>query len=300
MTTLRKSTSILAVLALSALPVVAHAAGLKHEVSIYVDEKDEPIRSPEGVACGDKGAIVVADTGNGRLLLYTYRDGKLAGGTAVKLAEAPYPVRVQIDGKGNVLVLDRRSRRVVRVDTAGKFAGAVEWRGAGGSAPVSPISFKLDAAGNFHVLDVAARRVLVADPGGKVTRDIALPRGESEFTDVAVDGAGRIFAVDSVGSRVWVAEAGAKEFKVLGASLKDRVSFPVYVVEDHGKLYLVDQNGNGIAVLGTDGSFLGRELDMGWQDGKVYYPGQMCVTLDGQVVLADRANNRVQVFSGAH
>jgi len=294
-TTLRNSTAILALAALAAAPGFARATSLKHEISIYHDEKEEPLKAPEGVACSDKGALVVADTGNGRLLLYTYRDGKVTGGAPVKLPEASYPVRVQIDGKGNVLVLDRKTRRVVRVDTAGKFAGAVEWKNVVGS--VAPIAFKLDASDNILVLDVAARRVLVADPGGKVTREIPLPRGEAEFTDVAVDGSGRILAVDSVGSRLWVAETGAREFKPLGESLKDRVSFPTYVADDHGKLYLVDQNGNGIAMLGPDGGFLGRELEMGWMNGRVYYPAQLCVNAEGQVFLADRNNNRVQVFS---
>ena len=292
---LRQRTAILALVALAAAPAIARSASLKHELSIYQDDKEGPLKAPEGVACSDKGALVVADTGNGRLLLYTYRDGKLAGGTPVKLAEAPYPVRVQIDAKGDVLVLDRKSQRIVRVDAAGKFAGAVEWRNVVGS--VSPIAFKVDASDRLYVLDVTARRVLVAEPGGKVIRELLLPRGEAEFTDVAVDGSGRILAVDSVGSRLWIAESGAKEFKPFGESLKDRVSFPTYLAEDRGKLYLVDQNGNGIALLGSDGSFLGRELEMGWVNGKVYYPAQMCVNAEGLAFIADRDNNRVQVFS---
>jgi hypothetical protein len=293
--TLRQGTAILALAALAAVPAIASPASWKHEISIYQDDKEGPLKLPEGVACSDNGAVVVADTGNGRLLLYTYRDGKLAGGAPVKLAEAAYPVRVQIDAKGNVLVLDRRSRRIVRVDAAGKFAGAVEWRNVVGS--VSPIAFKLGASDNLVVLDVAARRVLAAEPSGKVIREIPLPRGAAEFTDVAVDGAGRIFAVDSVGSRLWMAESGAKEFKPFGESLKDRVSFPAHLTVDQWKMYLVDQNGNGIAVLGSDGGFLGRELEMGWVNGRVYYPVQMCMNAEGLAFIADRNNNRVQVFS---
>jgi hypothetical protein len=296
-TTLRNGTAVLALLGLLAIPAPARPAGLKHEVSIYIDEKEEPLRLPEGVACGDKGVIVVADTGNGRLLTYAWRDGKLTGGAPIKLAEVTHPVRVQVDSKGNVLVLDRRSRRIVRVDTAGRFAGAVEWRGAANATTIVPSAFKLDASDNLYVLDVTGRRVIVSDPGGKVSRDLPLPRGDSEFTDLWVDGGGRILAVDAVGSRLWVAEAGAKDFKPLGASLKDRVSFPIYLTGAEGKLYLVDQNGNGIALLNGDGGFLGRELDMGWLDGKVYYPAQMCVSTEGHALVADRANNRVQVFS---
>jgi len=296
-TTLRSCAAILTLAALAAAPAIARPASLKHLLSIYADDKEGPLKLPEGVACGDKGAIVVADTGNGRLLLYTFLDGKLGGGAPVKLAEVTHPVRVEIDSKGNVLVLDRRTRRIVRVDAAGKFAGAVEWRNVVGSSAVAPISFKLDASDNLYVLDVAARRVLVADPSGKVGREIPLPKGQEEFTDVAVDAGGRILAIDSVGSRLWMAEKGANAFKPIGESLKDRVSFPIYVTENQGKVYLVDQNGNGIALLGPDGNFLGRELEMGWSEGKVYYPGQMCVNAAGQVVIADRNNNRVQVFS---
>jgi sugar lactone lactonase YvrE len=294
-TTLRSCVAILALAALAAAPAMARPASLKHQLSIYADDKEGPLKLPEGVACSDKGALVVADTGNGRLLTYTYLDGKLAGGTPVTLAEATYPVRVQIDGKGNVLVLDRRTRRIVRVDAAGKFAGAVEWKNVVGS--VAPIAFKLDASGNLYVLDVAARRVLVAEPSGRVGREIPLPRGDEEFTDVAVDAGGRIFAIDSVGSRLWMADKGAKAFVAIGTSLKDRVSFPIYLEEDRGKIYLVDQNGNGLALLAADGSFLGRELEMGWSDGKVYYPSQMCVNAEGLAFIADRNNNRVQVFS---
>ena len=297
MTTLRSCVAILVVAALAVAPAIARPASLKHQLSIYQDDKEAPLKAPEGVACSDKGALVVADTGNGRLVTYSYLDGKLTGGNPVTLVEATYPVAVQIDSKGNVLVLDRRTRRIVRVDAAGKYAGAVVWRGVSGS--VSPIAFKVDASDNLYVLDVAARRVLVAEPGGKVNREIPLPNGGEEFTDVAVDGTGRIIAVDSVGSRLWMADPAAKAFQAIGTSLKDRVSFPIYLVEDRAKLYLVDQHGNGVALLGMDGTFLGRELEMGWSDGRVYYPAQMCVNAEGLAVIADRNNNRVQVFSVA-
>jgi DNA-binding beta-propeller fold protein YncE len=162
-----------------------------------------------------------------------------------------------------------------------------------------PAAFKLDASDNLYVLDQVARRVVVAGPDGIVSREVPLPRGGEEFTDVAVDGAGRILALDSVGARLWAATKEAAAFKAIGESLKDRVSFPVYVAESQGKLYLSDQHGHGLVVLGADGRFVGRELEMGWTSGKVYYPAQLCVSGEGQVFVADRGNNRVQVFSEA-
>ncbi|HET8734528.1 MAG TPA: NHL repeat-containing protein [Anaeromyxobacteraceae bacterium] len=287
-----------AALSLLALaPAVALAATVRHQVSVYSDDKEEPMRSPEGVACGDKGAIVVADSGNGRILTFTYRDGKLEGGTPVKVAEATYPVRVQIDGKGDVYVLDRKTRRIVRLDAAGKFAGLVEAKGASGSGAVAPGAFRVTPEGGVVLLDVTARRVLVLEPGGRVTRELPLPREGEEFTDVAVDGA-RILAVDGVGSRIWAADKDAKAFQPIGEAMKDRVSFPGYLAEDRGRHWLVDQNGHGLAVVGSDGGFQGRELEMGWIDGRVYYPAQVCTTPDGLLVVADRGNNRIQIFTG--
>jgi DNA-binding beta-propeller fold protein YncE len=297
--TLCTSAALLAVAALAAAPGTSRAASLRHQLTIGHDDKEGPLLAPEGVACGDKGAIVIADTGNGRLLTFTYREGRLAGGIPVKLAEATTPVRVQVDGQGNVLVLDRKTRRIVRVDTAGKFAGAVELKGASGAAAVQPTAFRVDQAGGLYVLDVAGRRVLVAQPGGKVVRELPLPREQEEFTDVAVDATGRVLALDAVGARLWVADKAATAFRPLGEGLKERVSFPAYVAEARGRLYLVDQHGHGLALLGADGTFQARELEMGWVDGKVYYPAQLCVSGDGLVVVADRANNRVQVFSEA-
>jgi sugar lactone lactonase YvrE len=268
---------------------------MKLQQIIYRDQADVALRSPEGVACDDRGALVVADTGNARLLTYRWKEGVLEGGAQVKLSQLPYPVRVQIDSKGVVLVLDRRARRIVRVDANGAFAGYVEAKGV--SPPVTPAAFKLDRADNVHVLDVAARRVLVIAPDGSVARELPLPKGAG-FTDVEVDAGGRVYVVDAVTATVFAAEPGAAAFKPLSASLKEAISFPTYLAsDDRGKLYLVDQHGNAVVKLGVDGSFQGRDLAMGWTDGAVYYPAQLCINSEGDVFLADRNNDRVQVFA---
>jgi hypothetical protein len=52
-------------------------------------------------------------------------------------------------------------------------------------------------------------------------------------------------------------------------------------------------------MLGIDGSYQGRQLSIGWSEGLVNYPGQLCVTESGATFVADRYNNRVQAFSTA-
>lgn len=269
---------------------------LTWEQSIYQDAREGPLLHPEGVACSDAGTVIVADTGNHRLVTFTLKDGRLTGGTEVKLAQLTEPVRIEIDGTGNALVLDAKTRRIVRMSPGGAYGGIVEIKGIAGAPSVLPGSFKVDAADNLYVLDVAARRVLVLKPSGAVSRQLELPK-PGAFTDIAVDAAGTIFAVDAVGAVVWASEKGGTAFSPLTKSLKDRMNFPTHMLARRGKLFLVDQHGNGVVTLGVDGSYQGRQLGMGWSDGLVYYPSQLCMTDGGDVLVADRYNNRVQHFS---
>jgi sugar lactone lactonase YvrE len=289
--------------ALLALALLAPAAGaraqvvgLKFDRSIYADEKDVPLVAPEGVACTEGGALVVADTGNGRLLTFTYKDGTLSAGVPIKLAQLPHPVRLQLDQKGDLLVLDRKARKIGRVDVKRSFGGWLEVKGVADASAVIPGAFKLDAADNVYLLDLAGRRVLILEPGGKVTREIPLPK-EGEFTDVAVDGTGKVYALDGSQAVLWAADKGAGTFQPLTKPMKDRMSFPGYVAVDRGRLLVVDQNGMGVAALAMDGSYQGRELSIGWNDGQVFYPAQLCTSGAGDAFLADRQNNRVQVFT---
>jgi hypothetical protein len=159
-------------------------------------------------------------------------------------------------------------------------------------------AFKLDASDAIYLLDGAARRVLVLGADGTVARQLVLPP-TGQFIDVAVDLAGTVFAVDPVGAEVWSAPKSATRFTVLAQGMKDRLSFPAYIATTRSKLFLVDQNGHGIVTLGIDGSYQGRQLSLGWNDGLVSYPAQMCVTEGGALFVADRYNHRVQQFSVA-
>lgn len=284
-------------LALVAGTARADGVPFRFERAIYVDEKDAPLLAPEGVACSDTAALVVADTGNGRLVFYTHRDGMLSGGRAVAIPQVTYPTRVQFDSKGNVVVLDQKARKIVRLDANGNLLAVVEVTGAKPPAAVFPGSFKVDPADGIHLLDVAGGRVLSLDPTGKVIREIPLPPGKAGFSDLHVDSAGTIYAVDGVSAQVWAVDKASGAFKPFTPPMKDKMGFPTYMTGSRGRLFLVDQNGNGIVALGSDGSYLGRSLSIGWSEGFVYYPAQLCVTGSGDGYLADRGNNRVQVFA---
>lgn len=264
--------------------------------AISADDKGVGLKEPEAVAFDRKSLLIVADTGAGRLLRYTVSGERVAPGPEIRLPELPYPIQVQFTSRGEILALDGKLRRIARLTAAGAFAGYVE--GDAAAAKAVPRSFKLDREDNLYLLDVSQGRVLVLNPEGKLQRQVAFPPGVDILSDLAVDGGGTIFAIESVGSRVFAAKKGEAALSALTVGMKDDMAFPVSIVaDDQGRLFIADQNGDGIVILGADGSFRGRQSGTGWKEGLLRYPSGLCLGPPGMLFVADRENDRVQVFA---
>jgi sugar lactone lactonase YvrE len=288
-------------LAALAAPLPAPAADslkLRPTATLYADDENVPLRVPQGVGCGAAGTILVADSGNGRVLRVEI-SGALARVTGVvKLPEITYPVRVDGDASGSLVVLDGKTRRLARVAADGKFGGWIEIPHAAGTPAPVIRSFALGPQGAVLAADVAGRRVVQVSAAGSLERSIALSADARGITDVAIDGRGSILALDGVGRRVWVARSGEAAFAPLSGSLAEDLDYPGALdVDPSGRLLVADQNGGGVVMLGPDGSFRGRQLGFGSKQGLLRYPTDLCSTRRGLVVVADRENHRVQVFA---
>lgn len=276
------------------------AVKLRHIVSVYLDVQQKGLKQPEGVACGKGPLFVVADTGNGRLVRYTFQSGSLLPGPDIKVPQLTYPVRVQIDGHGDILALDEKQRRIVRLSPEGEFRGYVEPAGMPAAATLVPRSFKIAENGNLYILDVFSSSVVVLDAAGKFLKNIPFPEHYGFISDLAVDFKETVLLVDSLESVIYAAPKDANKFTPLTQSMKENVNFPTSITTDKkGIIYMVDQNGGDIIIIGQDGSFQGRLLAMGWKEGLLRYPSQCCINNDGEFFVADRSNNRVQIFKTA-
>jgi DNA-binding beta-propeller fold protein YncE len=272
----------------------AEPAKLRQTAPIYVDGKGTGIRQPEGVACRGT-SLVVADTGNGRLLRYSIAGDAWTPGGEIGLPQLPSPIRVDINSKGEIFAVDGSSRKIVRVSPTGEFLGYVAPVGVQGT--IVPRSLRFDRDDNLYLLDVFSARVLVVDPTGKLVREVPFPKEYGFFSDLAVDPGGNVLLVDSVGKKVFKVEKNSSAMVPLTGSLDEEAYFPVSIATDkQGTIFLVDQNGSGIVILGPDGSFRGRRLSMGWKDGFLRYPAQICIMESGAAFIADRGNNRVDGF----
>jgi sugar lactone lactonase YvrE len=256
------------------------------------------MKQPEGVACNDKSLLVVGDTGNGRLLRYSYQDRSLKAGPEIKIDQLSNPIRLQINSKGEIFALDGKKRRIIRLNPDGTFKGYVDGEGIQSPSTFVSRSFKIDSQNNIYVLDIFSARVLVLNPEGKFQKQVPFPNEYGFFSDLSVDSKGAVFLIDCVKAMVFSADKDAKTFSPLTKSLREYLNFPTSLTMDNrGTLYVVDENGGGVVILGRDGSYIGRQLSLGWNEGLLYYPSQICLNEKGEVFIADRGNSRVQIFT---
>ena len=276
----------------------AETVKLKYIQSVYFDEKGAGMKQPEGIACNDKFLLVVGDTENDRLIQYSFQERSLKAGTEIKVQQLSNPIRLQINSKGEIFALDGKKRRIIRLNPDGTFKTYVDGEGVPSPSTFVPRSFKIDPQNNIYILDICSARVLVLNPEGKYQKQIPFPKDYGFFSDLSVDSKGNLLLIDSIKAMVFSATRDANSFVPLTKNLREYLNFPTCITADNkGIIYVVDQNGSGIVILGQDGSFLGRQLSMGWNEGLLYYPSQMSINEKGEVFIADRGNSRVQIFT---
>lgn len=296
------SIACLAAIACALLPgsgplTAAENARFRHLVSVYFDEKGVGLNLPEGVACGTDGRFIVGDTGNSRLLRFAYREKAVTGGSEIRIPQMTAPARLQLNSKGEIYALDTMQRRIVRLTPEGQYKDAVSFDAVPAPATIVPKGFVIDSADSLYVLDVFSARVLVLNAGGQFLKALPLP-GEVGFgSGLAIDATGRLFLLDSLGRRLFSAAKEATVFTPLGGNLAEFVAtLPSDIAANKGLVFVLEGPGSQMAAFGTDGTFLSRHLAMGWKEGMLNYPSQLCINDKDEVFIADRDNSRVQIF----
>ncbi len=184
------------------------------------------------------GNLYVADTRNHRVRRVDAADGTIAtiagtgtagyggDGGAATAAQLNNPVRLALDGAGNLYVADSGNHRVRRVDAADGTVSTVAGTGDPGSAGdggaataaqlFAPYGLAVDGAGNLFIADTFNHRVRRVDAASGNIATVA-GTGISGFGgdggaataaqldgphDVAVDTAGNLYVADATNHRV--------------------------------------------------------------------------------------------------
>lgn len=263
---------------------------------MYLDAVNLPLKNPEGVACA-KSAVYVADTGNERIVSYKLINDDLKDAVEIKIPQLSQPLRMKAAGDGSVLVLDGKSRKIGRIAENGNFAGMLEVRNIPQPSEIVPRGFDIDAKNNMYILDVLNERVLVVDSAGLFQRKIPFPKGYGIASDLAVDGKGAVFLLDSLKAELYKTAPDGASFQLFAKDLKTFLNFGTAMsIDSQDRIYLLDQNDSAVILLGPTGAFQGRYLSHGWKNAQLNYPTQACLTSSGLFIVADRNNNRIQLF----
>ena len=144
---------------------------------------------PWGVHIDNAGNLYIADSQYHRVrkvdtsgiittIAGTGYQGFSGDGGPGSLAELNEPLRVFVDGAGNVYIGDTSNHRVRKVDTAGIITtvagnGIRGFSGDGGPAVSASLSrpwgVHVDGTGNLYIADVSNHRVRKVDPSGNIT-----------------------------------------------------------------------------------------------------------------------------------
>jgi DNA-binding beta-propeller fold protein YncE len=292
-------------------------------------------------------------------------DGVLGQGTFTSGAEATsaegmrQPADVALDGSGRLWVVDQNNQRVLRFDNAAAKPAGAGADGVLGSThftttrPVSaeelydPQAVAVDpASGKVFVADASNNRVLrfasraslsngaaaegvLGQPDFTSNAEAAGAQGMDYPTSVAVDGAGRLWVVDSDNHRVLRFDSaaakpnGAAADGVLGqagfssntgAAGAQGMDYPTGLATDaDGRLWVVDSNNhrvlrfdnaaakpNGGAADGVLGqpNFTSHE-PFGGSGAVMDSPYGVAVDVGGRLWVVDSNNHRVLRFDGA-
>jgi DNA-binding beta-propeller fold protein YncE len=166
-----------------------------------------------------------------------------------------------------------------------------------------PAALAVDAAGDVYVTDFAdgkhrvvvlnARGELKAQYGGEGTGsgELSFPNG------LAVGGDGRVYVTDSNNSRIQALDPQSGSLAVVAAARGLNLPRGLAVVGD--RLYLADTIGQRVLayeLAAGELRFLYALGDEGLADGMFRYPEGLAADRTGRIYVADRVNNRVQVF----
>jgi len=163
---------------------------------------------PRGVAIDEGGRVLVADTGNKRVQVFT-ADGEFVtmfGGLGVEAGQMNEPVGVAVGPDGRAYVADTWNRRVQVFDAEYAFESIWEIDGWWGESVVNKPYLAVDGAGRVYVTDPEGYRVLVFGRDGQAVAVFGQVGGDaSSFnlpTGIAVDAQGYIYVADADNHRV--------------------------------------------------------------------------------------------------
>lgn len=270
------------------LPGVSFAASWGGE-----GEGPGQFEEPRGLAVSVEGKVYVADTGNGRVQVFDAQGEFLEQFGQDVLAE---PFDVAVDGKGQIYVIDPGHDRLFVFSPDGRLQS--RWGRDWGL--FDPRGLDVDKDGYIYVANTGGSELLKVSVQGEVEARYGLAgSGDGELnqpTDVAVDGEGNLYIVDTENQRLQVWDRDGRYLRQWPISGANTFDCPHVVWDMSGLLYLTDPELAQIYVYDPYGRVVTFWGETGSGDGQFSKPIAIGFDQRTGVYVADTYNHRIQKF----
>ncbi|CAG0891240.1 unnamed protein product [Cyprideis torosa] len=260
---------------------------------------------PRGVAVTPENNIVVADSSNHRIQVFTEKGQfmKEIGQYGTGEGEFDCLAGVAINRIGQFIVSDRYNHRVQVLDPNGRYLRSFGSQGAADGRFNYPWGLATDALGFIYVCDKENHRIQVFQSDGTfVGKFGALGKAPGQLDNphyIAVSSTNRIVVSDSNNHRIQIFDINGKVSNHFGneGSEEGQFKYPRGVaVDEGGYIFVADSGNNRVQLFAPDGQFLRAFGTWGAGEGQFKAMEGIAVSTEGHIIVCDRENHRIQVF----
>ncbi|MBU0483127.1 MAG: tetratricopeptide repeat protein [Proteobacteria bacterium] len=257
-------------------------------------------REVSDIAVGPDGAIYGVDLDNKAVLRIV--DGKVEKTITIQDGQ---PVAVAVDHKGYLWMVDKRQRKVFKMDRDGKVLMSF---GSSGSRPGSfskPTDIAVSDAGFIYVADRGNEWIQVFNGDGVFLSSITKGKGQIPLADpisISLDQNNILYVLDRDSMSVMSFSANGKALNVFGRKGKNVADFskPVSLFAAAGEVFVLDAGTRSIKVFSGEGVFLRQFGAGGSGRGDLDDPADLCAIDEVSFLISDPGNKRLQVLTNIY
>lgn len=253
---------------------------------------------PGGVAVDRSGRIWVSDPQNNNVVVFSSAGEREAiiGKNGQAPGEFSQPHGIAVDADGLVYVADTGNNRIQVLNSDGKLRLGFGEKGNGIGQLKSPWGLAVSADGVVVIADKGNQRLQMFSKSGIFLQSIPT---EADIEDVAVDAAGRNYALNAKTHQIDVWTSAGQPLRSFSGSEPGRKPFdkPMgLAVDPFGLIYITDRGSRQIREMDSKGHTTGLFGRAGIGEGEFRSPAGVAINGD-LLYVADAGNRRVDIFS---
>ncbi|XP_058957430.2 E3 ubiquitin-protein ligase TRIM71-like [Pocillopora verrucosa] len=258
--------------------------------------------SPYGVAVNERDDIVVTDTDNHRVQVFS-SDGtylRSFGRKSDKQGELNWPAGIAFDKNKRSIVVDSSNHRVQLFNDQGEYLSQFGGEGNLDHQLRAPLGLSVDRSENIIVADWGNKVIKTFSPSGQFLYKLGEGEGEGFTCPCHCIQYDKYLIVSDAGEHcIKVFDINGNFLYKFGnkGKMDGELNSPGFLsVNKAGHLMVCDRDNHRVQVFELSGRFVTKFGKKGSGPGEFMFPTSTAILSDGRIVVADCLNNRIQIF----